>query len=366
MTGMTREEALKRLQSQFPDDPYWKSAGTSIAPSSEAAPETEGITGMDAAPYAAAAGAASGAFGAPKETIKTELRARDKAVGTKATISDLDREIRQQRALVDQKYGKGFFDLATERILTQRALGQMPNVPETFDPFLGRTDQTGTYARERQTGFGMGTKDVWKAAQEGDEAAQALIRSFQAGQIGADELARYSAPVKRILVDPLTQEAEIAARTARMTGEALDLSPGARAFTQRVDLTDALPTYRGSTSSALTPGIRVADVVAGSRPRSAMIGALGGLGAALSGEEALSRMKENDKIGATIAGVGALGDIAAMIPLSPVPSALAAKGTGIAVGALSPLMLMAYDKYKPQIDEFLAKRLGYTPSVMDR
>lgn len=363
---MTREEALKRLQSQFPDDPYWKSAGTSIAPSSEATPEPEGVTGTDAAPYAAAAGAASGAFGAPKETIKAELRARDKAVGTKATIADLDREIRQQRALVDQKYGKGFFDLATERVLTQRALGQMPNVPETFDPFLGRADQTGTYARERQTGFGMGTKDVWKAAAEGDEAAQALIKRFQAGQIGADELARYSAPVKRILVDPLTQEAEIAARTARMTGEALDLSPGMRAFNQRVDLTSALPTYRSSTSSALTPGIRVADVAAGSRPRSALFGALGGMGAALSAEEMASRLKGDDKVGAAIAGAGALGDVAAMIPLSPNPYALAAKGTGIAAGVISPLMLMAYDKYRPQIEEFLAKKLGYVPSVMDR
>lgn len=376
MTEMTKEEALKRLQSQFPDDPYWKSAGTSIAPSSETSSDTEGITGMDVAPYAAAAGAASGAFGAPKDTIQAELRARNAVVGTKATIADLDREIRQQRALVDQKYGKGFFDLATERILTQRALGQMPNVPETFDPFLGRIDQTGTYARERQTGFGMGTKDVWKAAAEGDEVAQALIKRFQAGQIGADELARYSlgvdeaarysAPVKRILVDPLTQEAEFASRTARTTGEALDLAPGLRAFNRRIDLTDALPTYRGSTSSALTPGIRVTDVAAGSRPRSALVGALGGMGAALSTEEALSRYRDNDKIGAAIAGAGALGDVAAMIPLSADPRALAAKGIGIATGALSPLMLMAYDKYRPQLEEFLAKKLGYAPSVMDR
>jgi hypothetical protein len=364
MAEMTKEEALQRLRSRFPEDPYWKMPEPTVQ--STASPEEESLTGADVAPYAAAAGAASGAFGAPKETIKTELRAREKAIGTKATLSDLERELKQQRAFVDQKYGKGFFDAATDRILTQRALGQVPSLPETFDPFLGRTDQTGTYARERQTGFGMGTKDVWQAASEGDRAAQDLVRRFQAGEIGADELARYSAPVKRILVDPLTQQAEIAARTARTTQEAVDLMPGINTFNQRADLTSALPTYRGSTSSALTPGIRVADVAAGSRPRSTIVGALGGMGAALSAEEAASRLRDNDKVGAAIAGIGALGDTAAMIPLSPNPYALAAKGTGIATGVISPLMLMAYDKYRPQIEEFMRERFGYNPSVMDQ
>lgn len=364
MSEMTKEEALQRLRSRFPNDPYW----TIPEPKVETAPvvEEESLTGMDAAPYAAAAGAATGAFGAPKETIKAELRARDTAMNTKATIADLNRELQQQRNIVDRKYGKGFFDQATERIIAQRALAQMPNTPETFDPFLGRLNESGTYARERQTGFGMGTKDVWEAAKEGDQAAQALIRRFQAGEIGVDELARYSAPVKRILVDPLTQEAEIAARGARTTQQALDLSPGITAFNKRLDISEALPTYTRGTSSALTPGIRVADVAAGSRPRSALVGALGGMGAALSAEEMASRLKGDDKVGATIAGAGALGDVAAMIPLSPNPYALAAKGAGIATGVISPLMLMAYDKYRPQIEEFLAKKLGYNPSVMDR
>lgn len=367
MSEMTKEEAAARLREQFPDDPYWSKVGAESSTTTTTTPPGDGeITGLDVAPYTVAAGAASGAFGAPKETIKAEIRARDKATGTRATIADLDRELKQQRAIVDRQFGKGFFDAATERVLTQRALGQMPNVPEAFDPFLGKLNESGTFARERQTGFGMGTKDVWKAAEEGDKAAQELIKRFQAGQIGADELARYSSPVKRILVDPMTQEAEIAARAAKITQEARALEPGIRAFNERINLTEALPTYRSGTSSALTPGIRVAEVAAGSRPRSAMVGALGGLGAALSGEEALSRMKENDKIGATIAGAGALGDVAAMIPLSPNPYALAAKGAGIATGVISPLMLMAYDKYRPQIEEYLAKRFGYTPSVMDR
>lgn len=364
MADMTLEEARKRLQEQFPNDPHWEYKPEPTTPSES---KSE-ITFPEEAPYAAAAaGAASGLFGASKEPIQAEIRARNKAIEGKATLADLDREIAMQRKLVDAQHGEGFFDAALKRVMTQRALGQMPNVPnEPFDPMLGRMDETKTYARERQTGFGMGTKNVWDLAKEGDKTAQELIKQFQAGKITADVLNQYSAPVKRILVSPAVQEAEIAARTGRAEAEALGLYPGVRAYQQRLDLESALPTYRRSTSSALAPGIRTTEVLAGSRPRATIAGALGGAGAVLSAEEAAQRWQENDPIGAAIAGVGAAGDVAAMIPLTPNPYALAAKGTGILAGALSPLALMAYDKYRPQVEEFAEKHFGYNPSVMPK
>jgi hypothetical protein len=70
------------------------------------------------------------------------------------------------------------------------------------------------------------------------------------------------------------------------------------------------------------------------------VGALGGLGMAESGMEAMKRMQQGDPIGAVIAGAGALGGGAAMVP-TPVT-----RLGGAAVGMASPLSLYLLDKMR--------------------
>ena len=203
----------------------------------------------------------------PTEDVQLETKTRREAMRGKSSIADLNREINEQKRLVDMKYGKGFFETAMERTLVDRARGIVPNSGTTFDSFLGRIDDTNTYARERQTGFGMGTKNVWAAAAEGDEAARALIQAHLSGKVSAEELNRYSAPVKRILVDPMTQEAVIAARNIKASTEATDLYKGLNRYGQKLDLEAALPTYRGNTSSTLSVPIGAAGIAGGTKTR---------------------------------------------------------------------------------------------------
>lgn len=299
----------------------------------------------------------------PTEDVQLETKTRREAMKGKSSMTDLNREINEQKRLVDMKHGKGFFEAAMQRSLAERARGMVPN-SGGFDPFLGRLDDTNTYARERQTGFGMGTKDVWAAAREGDEAAKALVASHLAGNLSAEELNRYSAPVKRILVDPRTQEAVIAARDLKASTEATDLYKGLNRYNQKLDLEAALPTYRGNTSRGLSAPIGVAGAGAGTKTRAMLVGALGGLGLPFQAEEISERMGSNDPIGATIAGIGAAGDVAAMMPTRPNPYQLAVKGAGMLAGAASPLVLMAYDKFGPDILPYLVEKGIISPDMV--
>jgi hypothetical protein len=70
------------------------------------------------------------------------------------------------------------------------------------------------------------------------------------------------------------------------------------------------------------------------------VGALGGLGMAESGMEAMRRMEQGDPIGAAIAGAGALGGGAAMVPTP------ATRLGGTALGMASPLSLYLLDKMR--------------------
>lgn len=70
------------------------------------------------------------------------------------------------------------------------------------------------------------------------------------------------------------------------------------------------------------------------------MGALGGLSMAESGMDAMRRMEAGDPIGASIAGAGALGGAAQMIPSRPV------RLGGAALSVASPLALYLYDKMR--------------------
>lgn len=71
-------------------------------------------------------------------------------------------------------------------------------------------------------------------------------------------------------------------------------------------------------------------------------GALAGAGAGFSGNEAISRVQSGDYPGAAIAGAGALGSLASMIP-HPATRAI---GTGVSMA--SPAALMVLDKMRQQ------------------
>ena len=74
----------------------------------------------------------------------------------------------------------------------------------------------------------------------------------------------------------------------------------------------------------------------------AAFGALGGLGAVSGADEARSRLQQGDVPGAAIAGVGALGSAASIIP-HPMTRAI---GTGVSMA--SPAALMVLDKMREQ------------------
>lgn len=74
----------------------------------------------------------------------------------------------------------------------------------------------------------------------------------------------------------------------------------------------------------------------------ALSGALGGFGAGSQGMDAAERFKRGDMLGAGVAGVGALGSMASMIP-HPLT-----RGIGTAVGLASPLALSVLDRIHNQ------------------
>jgi hypothetical protein len=67
---------------------------------------------------------------------------------------------------------------------------------------------------------------------------------------------------------------------------------------------------------------------------------LGAFGVGAEGTEAVNRYNRGDYPGAAIAGMGALGSAASMVP-HPLT-----RGVGTAAGVLSPLMLQGYDYLK--------------------
>jgi hypothetical protein len=71
-------------------------------------------------------------------------------------------------------------------------------------------------------------------------------------------------------------------------------------------------------------------------------GALAGAGVGFSGKDAVERANRGDYLGAGIAGVGALGSAASMIP-HPLT-----RGIGAGVGMLSPLALSVLDRLRDQ------------------
>lgn len=94
----------------------------------------------------------------------------------------------------------------------------------------------------------------------------------------------------------------------------------------------ALDRVLGGAKSVGRAGMELA-----SAPRVA--GALGGMGVAEAGQQVYGRYA-NDPVGATIAGAGGMLGAAAMLPGVPLPVRLG-------LGAVSPLSLYLYDKFKP-------------------
>jgi len=97
------------------------------------------------------------------------------------------------------------------------------------------------------------------------------------------------------------------------------------------------PEFRFAKPPVMEPsGLQRASQFMSSMPKT--VGALGGLGMAESGMEAMRRMDQGDPVGASIAGMGAIGGGAAMIPGGQL------LGTAMSVG--SPLTLYLLDKMR--------------------
>lgn len=92
-------------------------------------------------------------------------------------------------------------------VTTPQAVAPDPN----FSPFMGRFNQeTGTYARENETGFNAGTKNVHQTMRAGDRTAPSAVVFHN--PISQETLNRYSNPLGHVLVDPITQSLGIQAR----------------------------------------------------------------------------------------------------------------------------------------------------------
>lgn len=94
-------------------------------------------------------------------------------------------------------------------------------------------------------------------------------------------------------------------------------------------------------SGAVQRGIEspVGKFAAGVAKNPVFSGALGGLGAYQSGEDALRRFSSGDPVGGAIAGLGAVGGLAMMAPHPLI------KGAGYAAATISPIALYMYDKF---------------------
>lgn len=76
---------------------------------------------------------------------------------------------------------------------------------------------------------------------------------------------------------------------------------------------------------------------------------LGGVGAGINVNLAKERMEEDDPLGAAIAGINALSNTAAMIPVNPAttnPYGLGAKGLGVIGSVLGLPLELAYEKWR--------------------
>lgn len=90
---------------------------------------------------------------------------------------------------------------------------------------------------------------------------------------------------------------------------------------------------------------------AGAIMRSPVLGgALGGLGTAEMGMEAMSRVGKKDPIGAAIAGAGAFGSGMMMFP--------GGQGIGAGLGISSPIALYLYDKMRKTSPETAQQMLS--------
>lgn len=109
-------------------------------------------------------------------------------------------------------------------------------------------------------------------------------------------------------------------------------------------------------------GVQTVGNVMGKLP--VVPGALGGYAAGSQGQEAFSRYQKGDMPGATVAGIGALGGFASMLP-NPATRALGAAATTVSPAALAVLDKMRQMNQAPKVPASEAEmRAAQNPSFM--
>ena len=205
-----------------------------------------------------------------------------------------------------------------------------PPAPIPTDPMHTRqmqgTTDAGATGRARQQTYNVGTSQQAAAANEQAKVIEQLKRQ---GLVSGD--------AKSLL-------AKAPGLTSTPSGVLL---PSSQVYadipptqgTAPTPPAPAQPPQRPSALSRVTGGMSRGMQIA---PRAfpGLTGMLGGLGAAELGQEAFRRGSEGDVIGSMIAGGGALGSAASLLPFPQT------RVGGPAVAMVSPLALYLYDKAK--------------------
>lgn len=236
----------------------------------------------------------------------------------------------------------------------QRLGGEIPGAP----PTSARTDTAPpggpeaksyvTKAREALSGVPADRALLDLAAMAGGAGGSALMDRLSSNLTGPAAPAGRQMPTTG--VQRYTASQGLGQRGGQTYKEAYQLEEGLR---KGAKIGGVQPEFRFAKPPIIEPsmGQKLGQMVMNSPKAS---GALGGLSMAESGMEAMQRMQQGDPIGAMIAGAGALGGAAQMIP------ALPTRVGGAAVSAASPLTLYLYDKLRqPDYPEPLAIREAY-------
>lgn len=225
-------------------------------------------------------------------------------------------------------YGASRIQKALNKAAPPSAMRTPPPAPPAPAPVVAEPPMTSGEKWASKTTGSMGP-----AGETTTEAARNYRLQQELERAGQG--AKYRPTYEGIILDTPTQAAVEAERKAKQ------LQEQQRLFQEQQRLAQEAERMK-------SPLGKVSNMFRGIRTMPAM-NLLGGVGAGLNAGLAKERYDAGDPLGAAIAGINALSDTMAMIPVSPVtanPYLMGAKGLGV-VGGLAGIPLeYAYQKYR--------------------
>lgn len=199
---------------------------------------------------------------------------------------------------------------------------------------IGATEKSAMALMDR---FGRGQAASSAAPPGGTTSGEKWARNWA----GQERPGVRSVPEAAAAYQRSKGQGPVTSRVSSMYGPAAPGQPGVFTGGRLAGMTP--PVTPPTTGQAIKSGLRAVGNVMQRAP--VVTGALAGAGAGLGAQEASERYQRGDKLGAAIAGVGALGSAASMIPTLPTRVI----GGGLAMA--SPAALMLLDRMRKSTPE---------------